>query len=153
MGWYQRRVHGILKMKRTQNVTSSRRKCRKNHYTAASSERRKIMSVGLSKALREKYGVRSLPIKRGDEVSYPLKRVKGVKRERVQAKVTTVYRRRWHIFVDKKTKEKQNGQTVNIPVVPSTCRIEKLLLNKDRKEYIDRKTKAAEKLKNKNTGA
>merc|ERR1711934_848441 len=128
---------GILKMKRTQNVTSSRRKCRKNHYTAASSERRKIMSVGLSKALREKYGVRSLPIKRG----------------RVQAKVTTVYRRRWHIFVDKKTKEKQNGQTVNIPVVPSTCRIEKLLLNKDRKEYIDRKTKAAEKLKNKNTGA
>merc|ERR1712032_1510529 len=74
---------GILKMKRTWDVTSSRRKCRKNHYTAASSERRKIMSVGLSKALREKYGVRSLPIKRGDEVSYPLKRVKGVKRERV----------------------------------------------------------------------
>ena len=111
------------------------------------------MSVGLSKALREKYGVRSLPIKRGDEISYPLKRVKGVKRERVQAKVTTVYRKKWHIFVDKKTKEKQNGQTVNIPVVPSTCRIEKLLLNKDRKEYIDRKTKASEKLKNKNTTA
>ena len=110
------------------------------------------MSVGLSKALREKYGVRSLPIKRGDEVSYPLKRVKGVKRERAQAKVTTVYRKKWHIFVDKKTREKQNGQTVNIPVIPSTCRIEKLVLNKDRKEYIDRKTKAAEKLKNKNTG-
>merc|ERR1712151_1301035 len=97
----------FFKMKRSANVTSSRRKCRKNHYTAASSERRKIMSVGLSKALREKYGVRSLPIKRGDEVSYPLKRVKGVKRERVQAKVTTVYRRRWHIFVDKKTKKKK----------------------------------------------
>merc|ERR1711957_621795 len=135
---------GIFKMKRSDKVTSSRRKCRKNHFTAPSSERRKIMSVGLSKALREKYGVRSLPIKRGDEVSYPL--------ERVQAKVTTVYRKKWQILLDKKTKEKQNGQTVNIPVVPSTCRIEKLLLNKDRKEYIDRKTKASEKLKNKNTG-
>merc|ERR1712222_101972 len=107
---------GILKMKRTQNVTSSRRKCRKNHYTAASSERRKIMSVGLSKALREKYGVRSLPIKRGDEVSYPLKRVKGVKRERVQAKVTTVYRRRWHIFVDKKPKKNKMDKLLIFPL-------------------------------------
>ncbi len=133
-------------------VTSSRRKCRKNHFTAASSERRKIMSVGLSKALREKYGVRTLPIKRGDEVSYPLKRVKGVKRERVQAKVTTVYRKKWCIYVDKKTKEKQNGQTVNIPVVPSTCKIEKLMLNQDRKEYIEKKAAAGNKLKNKNTG-
>ena len=109
------------------------------------------MSVGLSKALREKYGVRSLPIKRGDEVSYPLKRVKGVKRERVQAKVTTVYRKKWCIYVDKKTKEKQNGQTVNIPVVPSTCRIEKLMLNTDRKEYIEKKASAGNNLKNKNT--
>ena len=110
------------------------------------------MSCGLSKALREKYGVRSLPIKRGDEVSYPLKRVKGVKRERAQGKVTTVYRKKWFVYVDKLTKEKQNGQTVNIPVIPSTCRIEKLLLNKDRKEYIDRNSKGSEKLKNKNTG-
>ena len=110
------------------------------------------MSCGLSKALREKYGVRSLPIKRGDEVSYPLKRVKGVKRERAQGKVTTVYRKKWFVYVDKLTRDKQNGQTVNLPVIPSTCRIEKLLLNKDRKEYIDRKTKASEKLKNKNTG-
>ena len=82
----------------------------------------------------------------------PLKRVKGVKRERVQAKVTTVYRKKWCIYVDKKTKEKQNGQTVNIPVVPSTCRIEKLMLNTDRKEYIEKKAAAGNKLKNKNTG-
>jgi large subunit ribosomal protein L26e len=110
------------------------------------------MSCSLSKALREKYGVRSLPIKRGDEISFPNKRVKGAKRERTQAKVTTVYRKKWCIFVDKHTKEKQNGQTVNIPLTPSVCRIEKLYLNKDRKEYIDRKTRLAEKAKNKNTG-
>jgi large subunit ribosomal protein L26e len=110
------------------------------------------MSVSLSKALREKYGIRALPIKRGDEVSFPNHKSQN-KKDRITGKVTTVYRLKYIIYVDKYTKEKQNGQTVNIPLKTSVCRMEKLFLNKDRKEYIDRKTKAAEKLKNKNTGA
>lgn len=110
------------------------------------------MSCSLSKALREKYGVRALPIKRGDEVSFPNHKSQN-KKDRITGKVTTVYRKRYCIYVDKYTKEKQNGQTVNIPLKTTVCRIEKLYLNKDRKEYIDRKTRAAEKLKNKNTGA
>jgi len=109
------------------------------------------MSCGLSKALREKYGVRSLPIKRGDEVSFPNHKSQN-KKDRITGKVDTVYRLKYCIYVDKFTKEKQNGQTVKIPLKTSICRIEKLFLNKDRKEYIDRKTKASEKLKNKNTG-
>ena len=110
------------------------------------------MSCTLSKALREKYGVRALPIKRGDEISFANKKSQGGKKERINAKVTTVYRKKYCIYVDKFTKEKQNGQTVNIPLKTSVCRIEKLYLNKDRKEYIDRKTKASEKAKNKHTG-
>ena len=110
------------------------------------------MSCGLSKALREKYSVRSLPIKRGDEVSFFSPRESSTKNQRTQGKVVTVYRKKWCIYVDKYTKEKQNGQSVNIPLKVSACRIEKLFLNKDRKECIDRKTKALEKTKNKNTG-
>ena len=42
------------------DVSSSRRKSRKAHFTAPSNVRRKIMSAPLSKELREKYHVRPL---------------------------------------------------------------------------------------------
>lgn len=48
--------------------TSSRRKMRKAHFTAPSHERRRIMSAPLSKDLRQKYNVRSMPIRKDDEV-------------------------------------------------------------------------------------
>ena len=49
-------------------VTISRRKQRKAHFTAPSSVRRVIMSAPLSKELRAKYNVRSLPLRKDDEV-------------------------------------------------------------------------------------
>ena len=55
-------------MKFSTTVSSSRRKCRKRHFTAPSSVRRKLMSAPLSKELRNKHHVRSLPIRRDDEV-------------------------------------------------------------------------------------
>jgi hypothetical protein len=42
-------------------VSSSRRKSRKAHFTAPSSERRIIMSASLSSELKGKYGVRMPP--------------------------------------------------------------------------------------------
>merc|ERR1712063_141002 len=54
-------------MKRSDTVSSSRRKSRKAHFGAPSHERRIIMSAALSKDLRKKYGVRSIPIRRDDE--------------------------------------------------------------------------------------
>merc|ERR1711862_901784 len=55
-------------MKRSNAVSSSRRKSRKAHFAAPSSQRRIIMSAPLSAELRKKYGVRSVPIRREDEV-------------------------------------------------------------------------------------
>ena len=55
-------------MKFNKLVTSSRRKNRKRHFQAPSHLRRKIMSAPLSKELRSKYGVRSIPIRKDDEV-------------------------------------------------------------------------------------
>merc|ERR1711890_154114 len=54
-------------MKLNKNVTSSRRKQRKRQFTAPSHIRRKLMSAPLSKDLRQKYGVRSMPIRKDDE--------------------------------------------------------------------------------------
>jgi large subunit ribosomal protein L26e len=120
-------------MKRSNAVSSARRTQRRNLYTAPSNIRRKIMSCRLSKELRLKYKVRSLPIRKNDEITI----LKG-KAKKKSGKVTTVYRRRWVVYVDKVTKDKQNGQTVNIPIKPSYCRIEKLHLDKDRKDLLER---------------
>ena len=60
-------------------VTSSRRKCRKAHFTAHSTLRYKLMSSGLSKDLRKKHGVRSMPVRKDDEVSIVKGSFKGNK--------------------------------------------------------------------------
>jgi len=55
-------------MKLNKAVSGSRRKNRKRHFNAPSHIRRKIMSSPLSKELRSKYHVRSIPIRKDDEV-------------------------------------------------------------------------------------
>ena len=130
-------------MKRSDRVSSSRRKQRLRHFSAPSSVRRRIMSCSLSKELREKHSVRSLPIRKNDEV-----RIVVGKHKKKTGKVVQVYRKRWCIYVDKIQRDKQNGQTVFIPIKPNNCVIEKLHLNKDRKHTIE--TIAANKTKSKN---
>ncbi|KAF6018261.1 RpL26 [Bugula neritina] len=55
-------------MKLNKLVSSSRRKQRKRHFQAPSHVRRTIMSAPLSKEMRAKHNVRSLPIRKDDEV-------------------------------------------------------------------------------------
>jgi len=55
-------------MKFNKAVSGSRRKNRKRHFNAPSHIRRKIMSAPLSKELRQKHNVRSIPIRKDDEV-------------------------------------------------------------------------------------
>merc|ERR1712088_833379 len=57
-----------VKMKLNKDVSGSRRKQRCRHFNAPSHLRRKIMSAPLSKELRQKHNVRSLPIRKDDEV-------------------------------------------------------------------------------------
>jgi large subunit ribosomal protein L26e len=131
-------------MKRSDTVSSSRRKQRKLHFSAPSSLRRRIMSCRLSKELKDKYSVRSLPIRKNDEI----KILKG-KGKNKTGKVVQVYRKKWCIHVDKVNRDKQNGQSVFLPIKPSYCVIEKLHLNKDRKELLERRGKDKVKHKNK----
>lgn len=117
-------------------VSSSRRKSRKAHFTAPSSVRRKILSASLDKELREKYKVRSLPVRKDDEV----KIVRGTYNGR-EGKVVTVYRRKWCIYVEKVTREKVNGSSVPIPIDPSNVVITKIKMNNNRRELLERKAK------------
>ena len=115
-------------------MTSSRRKCRKAVFSAPSNIRRKLMSATLSKDLRKKYNVRSMPVRKDDEVIILTGNHKGTK-----GKVTTVYRKKWCIHVEKLVRNKLNGQPVNLPVKANQCAIIKLKLDKDRNDLLKRK--------------
>merc|ERR1711948_155855 len=95
-------------MKLNKAVTSSRRKQRKRHFSAPSHIRRRLMSAPLSKDLRQKYGVRSMPIRKDDEVQVVRGHYKG-------------------------QREKANGASVFVGIHPSKVCIVKLKMDKDRK--------------------
>ena len=92
------------------------------------------MSSPLDSDLKKKHGVRAVPIRRDDEV----KVVRGSFKGR-EGKVTAVYRKKWVIHVERITREKVNGQSVNVGVQPSKCVITKLKMDKDRKALLERK--------------
>jgi len=85
------------------------------------------MSSTLSKELRKKWGVRSLPVRKDDEVVVLRGTRKGSK-----GKVIQVYRKKWVIHIDKLTKNKANGAPYQLPVDPSNVAIIKLKEGKDR---------------------
>merc|ERR1739848_960243 len=120
--------------------SSSRRKSCKAYFTAPSHVRRVIMSAPLSKDLRSKYNVRSLPIRRDDEVMI----VRGHYHDR-EGKVTQVYRKKYRIHVERVTRDKANGQTVQIGIHPSKVVITKIRLDKDRKALLARKDRSTKK--------
>lgn len=85
------------------------------------------MSSTLSKDLRKKWGIRSLPIRKDDEVVV----VRGA-RKGSKGKVVQVYRKKWVIHIDKLTKNKANGAPYQIPIHPSNVAITKIREAKDR---------------------
>ncbi|GAB5580507.1 60S ribosomal protein L26-like 1 [Prionailurus iriomotensis] len=96
-------------------VTSDRSKNRKRHFNAPSHIRRKIMSSPLSKELRQKYNVRSMPIRKDDEVQV----VRGHYKGQQIGKVVQVYRKKYVIYIERVQREKANGTTVHVGIHPS----------------------------------
>jgi large subunit ribosomal protein L26e len=132
---------------RSKDVSSSRRKARKAVFSAGSEQRRVLMSARLDKELVEQHGIRSIPVRKGDEV----KIVRGKQATR-DGKVVGVFRRRFVIYVDRVTRTKANQQEAPIPIAPSNVVITKLEMNPSRERIIARKRegRAAAKAK---TGA
>ncbi|XDA84756.1 hypothetical protein R6Z07F_014549 [Ovis aries] len=119
-------------------VTSDRSKNRKRHFNAPSHVRRKIMSSPLSKELRQKYNVRSMPIRKDDEVQV----VRGHYKGQQIGKVVQVYRKKYVIYIERVQREKANGTTVHVGIHPSKVVITRLKLDKDRKKILERKAKS-----------
>ncbi|KAI1748539.1 translation protein SH3-like domain-containing protein [Xylaria castorea] len=129
------------------NVSSSRRKARRAHFQAPSSIRRNIMSAPLSKELREKYNVRSIPVRKDDEVRI----VRGSNKDS-EGKITSVYRLKYQIHIERVVREKTSGQSVPLGIHPSNVVVTKLKLDKDRENILER-IKAGRELRTKGKNA
>uniref|UniRef100_A0A8C6QVV5 Large ribosomal subunit protein uL24 n=1 Tax=Nannospalax galili TaxID=1026970 RepID=A0A8C6QVV5_NANGA len=113
-------------MKSDPFVTSDWSKTQKRHFNAPSHIQRMIMSSPLSKELRQKHNIRSMPILKDDEFQV----VQGIQ--------TSV------IYIERVQREKANGTTVHVGIHPSKVVITKLKLDKDRKKILEQKAKSCQ---------
>ena len=80
-----------------------------------------------------------MPIRKDDEVII----TRGSNKGR-EGKVTSVYRLKYVVHVERVAREKSNGQSVPLGIHPSKCVITKLKLDKDRENILERIAKGRE---------
>jgi len=120
--------------------SSQPKKQRRALFNAPLHKRQKLMSATLSPELRKQYGVRSLPVRVGDEVVIMRGGFRGHK-----GKVTRVDLRRMRIYVEGATINNARGEPRYYPIHPSNVMIVTLNLDdKRRREIIERKKTARE---------
>lgn len=77
--------------------------------------------------------VRSIPLRKDDEVLITRGSYKGR-----EGKITSVYRLKYIIHVERVVREKTNGQSVPVGVAPSKVVVTKLKIDKDREDILKR---------------
>ena len=97
-----------------------------------------IAGTGLTIA----HQVRSIPIRKDDEVTV----VRGTNKGR-EGKITSVYRLKWVVHVERVVREKSNGQSVPLGIAPSKVVVTKLHMDKDREQMLERISKGREAAK------
>ena len=112
------------------------RKQRKYAFNAPLHLRHKFLSALLSKEIRKKYGKRSLPLRKGDEVLI----MRGSFKKK-KAKITIVDLKNSLVVLDGIQRTKKDGSKVNIRFHPSVLQIVTPNLDdKLRLEALNRKT-------------
>ncbi len=108
-------------------VSKQPRKQRANVYSLPLHKRRDLLSARLSKDLKEKYNIRSLPIRKGDRVKVLLGDFK-----KVEGEVLSVDTKRQLIEIQGLSVTKTDGSQVNRPVHPSNVVLLKIVEDKER---------------------
>ena len=115
-------------------------KQRKAFFNAPLHKRQKFMTAMLSPELREKYGIKRLPVRKNDVI-----RILRGSWAGHEGKVVEVDLKRMRIFVEGVTIKRADGTPRYYPIHPSKVMIVKLdLSDPKRKEIIERKRKARE---------
>ncbi len=111
--------------------SSQPRKQRKYRYNAPLHARRKFLSAHLSKELRERYGKRSIPLRKGDEVSVMKGGFKGFTGnvDRIDMSTSKVY-------IEGVKRKKVDGSETTVPIDPSNVMITKLTLEDKMRQAV-----------------
>ena len=124
-------------MKQTQSKKPGKQ--RKSHFKADYHLRNRKVTAPLSHPLREKYGIKRLPIHKDDKV---IVFKNSSKDEEIKGKVIRVLPQRYAVHIEGHSKEKADGTIVSFPVHPSNIVITSLnLRDKKRREIIQRRSK------------
>jgi large subunit ribosomal protein L24 len=114
------------------------RKQRKYRHNAPLHIRRKFLSSHLSKELRERFGKRSVPVRKGDEVLVMTGSFRGIR-----GNVERVDLGRTRVYVESVKRKKVDGSEVTVPLHPSNVMITKLALeDKARQAVFERSGKS-----------
>ncbi len=115
--------------------TSQPRKVRKRMLNAPLHIRRKFLTAPLAPTLRREYGIKRLPVRKGDTVLILRGEYAGH-----EGRVVRVSFKKARIYVEGVTRRKVDGTEVFIPIHASKVMITKLdLSDEKRKEIIRRK--------------
>jgi large subunit ribosomal protein L24 len=127
-------------------ASSQKRKQHKFIANAPLHTKHKFLSANLSKSLREKYGKRNLPLRKGDDVLV----MRGSFRK-TKAKVSSVDHRHIRVTLENIQRTKKDGSKVNVFFHPSVLQIQELNLD-DRKrvDALNRKSAKNSGEENKN---
>ncbi|ELQ75161.1 60S ribosomal protein L26 [Trachipleistophora hominis] len=121
------------KMKLNKNISSSRRKQRKRHFNAQSTDLTKQMTAPLSKALKEELGIKRIPVRPNDTVM-----VRVGKYKKTEGKVVRVNRVARKICIEGVSITKKDGAVRYLGVHPSNLSIVRLSMEKDRNRMIEK---------------
>lgn len=114
-----------------EKMSKQPRKQRKALYNAPIHVRRNIMSVKLSKDLKEDFGRRSLAIKTGDTVQIMRGEFK-----RHEGKIESIDSKRYKVTIEGATLNKPDGNSVFFPIHPSNLMIIDADLKDERRSRI-----------------
>ena len=111
--------------------SSQPRKQRKYRYNAPLHVRHKFLSAHLSKELRERFGKRSVSVRKGDEVVVMKGEFRGFR-----GNVDRVDMSASRIYVDGMKRKKVDGSEVQVPIDPSNVMITKLTLEDKMRQAV-----------------
>jgi large subunit ribosomal protein L24 len=123
------------------------RKQRKYRHNAPLHVKRRFLSANVASPIRERYGKRSMVVRKGDEVRIMRGGLKGTKGvvDRVDIKNEMVY-------LEGVKMKKVDGSDVSRPVAPSNLMITKLTVDDKRRQAVLERSGRAAKPKKKGGG-
>jgi len=118
-------------MKFSNKISSQTRVNRKKYHIADSNRRRVLMSSRIEKNFRKNYNIKTIPLRKGDEV----KIMRGAQKGKI-GKIVQSSRKRMIIYISNATYKKKNGEDAYQPIHPSNVQVQKLILTTERKQKI-----------------